>query len=63
MQAGLENVPLWHERDISHSSVERVIMADSTILCDFMLARMTRILDGLLVYPERMQQNLGITRA
>jgi len=62
VQAGLENVPLWHERDISHSSVERVILADSTILCDFMLARMTRVLDGLLVYPERMQQNMGITR-
>jgi adenylosuccinate lyase len=62
VQAALENVALWHERDISHSSVERVIVADSTILCDFMLARMTRVLDGLLVYPERMQQNMTITR-
>lgn len=62
VQAALENVALWHERDISHSSVERVILADSTILCDYMLARMTRILDGLHVYPERMAQNMAITR-
>jgi len=62
VQAGLENVALWHERDISHSSVERVILPDSTILCDFMLARMIRVLRGLLVYPERMQQNMQITR-
>jgi len=62
VQAGLENVALWHERDISHSSVERVILPDATILCDYMLARMTRILDGLLVYPERMLQNMAITR-
>jgi len=62
VQAALENVALWHERDISHSSVERVILPDATILCDYMLARITRILDGLLVYPERMQQNLAITR-
>jgi adenylosuccinate lyase len=62
VQAALEDVPLWHERDISHSSVERVILPDATILCDFMLARMTAILDGLLIYPERMQQNMEITR-
>ena len=62
VQAALENIALWHERDISHSSVERVILPDATILCDYMLARITRILDGLLVYPERMQQNLAITR-
>ena len=62
VQAALENVALWHERDISHSSVERVIVADSTILCDYMMARLTRILDGLHVYPERMQQNMQITR-
>jgi len=62
VQAALEDVPLWHERDISHSSVERVILPDATILCDFMLARMTSILDGLLVYPERMRQNMEITR-
>jgi adenylosuccinate lyase len=58
----MENVPLWHERDISHSSVERVILPDATILCDFMLARMTSILEGLLVYPERMRNNMDITR-
>jgi adenylosuccinate lyase len=62
VQAALEDVPLWHERDISHSSVERVILPDATILCDFMLARMTAILDGLLVYPERMRQNMEITK-
>ena len=62
VQAGLENVALWHERDISHSSVERVILPDATILCDYMLARITKILDGLLVYPERMRQNMAITR-
>jgi len=61
VQAALENVALWHERDISHSSVERVILPDSTILCDYMLARLTRILDGLLVYPERMQSNMALT--
>jgi len=62
VQAALENVPLWHERDISHSSVERVMLADATILCDFMLNRMTVVVDGLHVYPERMQQNMQITR-
>jgi len=61
VQAALEDIPLWHERDISHSSVERVILPDATILCDFMLARMTAILDGLLVYPERMLRNMEIT--
>ena len=61
-QAALENVPLWHERDISHSSVERVVFPDATILCDYMLARMTRILDGLLVYPEAMKANLDRLR-
>jgi len=62
VQAGLENVALWHERDISHSSVERVILPDATTLCDFMLHRMTRVLSDLHVYPERMQQNMQITR-
>ena len=62
VQAALENIPLWHERDISHSSVERVVLPDATILCDFMLARMTRVLDGLLVYPEQMLANLERTR-
>jgi adenylosuccinate lyase len=54
-----ENVPLWHERDISHSSVERVIGPDATIALDFMLARLTGILDKLIVHPERMQQNMA----
>jgi adenylosuccinate lyase len=58
VQAALEDVPLWHERDISHSSVERVILPDATTLVDFMLHRMTGILDGLLVYPERMAENM-----
>ncbi|HKA53039.1 MAG TPA: adenylosuccinate lyase [Candidatus Binatia bacterium] len=53
-----ENVPLWHERDISHSSVERVIGPDATIALDFMLARLTGILDKLVVHPERMRQNM-----
>jgi adenylosuccinate lyase len=56
--AALENVPLWHERDISHSSAERVIGPDSTILVDFMLARFTGVLTGLNVYPEAMAKNL-----
>ncbi|MFY9270134.1 MAG: adenylosuccinate lyase [Candidatus Manganitrophaceae bacterium] len=59
--AALENVPLWHERDISHSSVERIILPDSTILLDFMLARFTRIMSGLFVYPDRMKRNLERT--
>ncbi len=58
----LENVALWHERDISHSSVERIILPDSTILVDYMLARMTEILTGLRVFPERMRHNLEATR-
>jgi adenylosuccinate lyase len=56
--AAVENVALWHERDISHSSVERVIAPDATILVDFMLARATEIVDGLVVSPERMEHNL-----
>ncbi|HEU5394558.1 MAG TPA: adenylosuccinate lyase, partial [Candidatus Methylomirabilis sp.] len=56
--AALENVALWHERDISHSSVERVILPDSTILLDYLLHRLTEILQGLRVYPERMRENL-----
>ena len=62
VQAALEDVALWHERDISHSSVERVILPDTTTLCDFMIHRMTRVLADLHVYPERMQQNMAITR-
>jgi len=57
--AAMENVALWHERDISHSSVERVIIPDSTILVDYMLNRLTGILSGLQVYPERMKENLN----
>ena len=57
-QAALEDVALWHERDISHSSVERVILPDATTLCHTMLHRLDAILDGLLVYPDRMRENL-----
>ncbi|TAN41822.1 MAG: adenylosuccinate lyase [Nitrospirae bacterium] len=57
--AAYENVALWHERDISHSSVERVIIPDSTILVDYMLHRLTGILSDLQVYPERMKENMG----
>ncbi len=60
--ASLENVALWHERDISHSSVERVIAPDSTILLDYMLDRVTRLIDQLVVYPENMKANLERTR-
>jgi adenylosuccinate lyase len=56
--AALENVPLWHERDISHSSVERVIAPDATIVLDFMLRRMIYVLGNLCVYPENMKRNL-----
>ena len=59
--AALENVPLWHERDISHSSVERLIAPDSTVLLDFMLARLTRLLKNLTVYPINMIKNLNLT--
>jgi adenylosuccinate lyase len=60
--AALENVPLWHERDISHSSVERVIMPDSSILVDYMLVTLTKLVDRLLVYPENMERNLKLTK-
>lgn len=60
-QAAFENIPLWHERDISHSSVERVIFPDSTILVDYLLAKTTDLIDRLLVYPERMRKNLEST--
>jgi adenylosuccinate lyase len=56
--AAFENVALWHERDISHSSVERVILPDSTVLVDYMLHELTRILEGLRVYPDRMRENM-----
>lgn len=58
----MENVALWHERDISHSSAERVIIPDSTILLDYMLNQMIEIVRGLLVYPENMQNNLNKTK-
>ena len=57
--AAMENIALWHERDISHSSVERIIIPDSTILVDYMLTRLTGILKGLHVYPERMLENIN----
>jgi adenylosuccinate lyase len=60
--AALEDVALWHERDISHSSVERIILPDSCILMDYMFATLTKLVSGLQVYPETMRRNLGITR-
>ncbi len=60
-QAAFENVALWHERDISHSSVERVIFPDSTILTDYLLAKTANLIEKLLVYPARMQKNLEST--
>ncbi len=59
---GLENVALWHERDISHSSAERVVLPDSSIATDYMLHKMASLIDGLVVYPERMLENLKATR-
>lgn len=61
--AAMENIPLWHERDISHSSVERVIIPDSTILVDYMLHQLAGHVEKLLVYPERMMENLGRSRS
>jgi adenylosuccinate lyase len=61
-QAGFENVALWHERDISHSSVERVILPDSTTLIDYMLSKATNLIETMFVYPERMRENLDSTR-
>jgi adenylosuccinate lyase len=57
----MENVALWHERDISHSSVERYIGPDATITMDFALARMTGVMEKLVVYPDKMQANLDLT--
>jgi adenylosuccinate lyase len=62
VMAAFENVALWHERDISHSSVERVILPDSTILTDYLLEKTTKLVNQLLVYPERMRRNLDLTR-
>ena len=59
--AAMENVTLWHERDITHSSVERIIVPDSCILLDYMIHTFLNIVDKLLVYPENMQKNLDIT--
>ncbi len=58
----LENVALWHERDISHSSAERIILPDSSILLDYMLVKLRGIVEKLQVYPERMEQNLALTK-
>jgi adenylosuccinate lyase len=60
--AALENVALWHERDISHSSAERIILPDSCILLDYMLAKLNELVERLQVYPERMQQNLELSK-
>ena len=60
--ASLENIALWHERDISHSSVERVILPDSTVLADYMLNKTTDIVANMKVFPERMKRNLDSTR-
>jgi adenylosuccinate lyase len=62
VQAAFEDVALWHERDISHSSVERIILPDSTTLADYLLFKTTRLVDQLLVYPERMRRNLEMTK-
>ncbi len=59
---GLENVALWHERDISHSSAERIVLPDSSSALDYILAKTASLLDSLIVYPERMLENLNITR-
>jgi len=61
-QVGFDNVALWHERDISHSSAERVVLADSTIALDYLLNKLAWVLDGLVLYPQRMRANLDATR-
>jgi len=61
MVTAFENIPLWHERDISHSSAERIILPDATILLDYMLTRMNRVLSQLQVYPEQMLRNIEKT--
>ena len=60
--AALENIPLWHERDISHSSVERIIMPDSTILLDYMLNKFISLIDNITVYPQNIKKNLELTK-
>ncbi|MFN3966917.1 MAG: adenylosuccinate lyase, partial [Endomicrobiia bacterium] len=57
--ASLENISLWHERDISHSSVERIILPDSSILLDYILDKFNRLMENLVVYPENMKSNIG----
>ena len=59
--AALENIALWHERDISHSSAERVILPDSSMLVDYMLVTLRKLVEGLQVYPENMKRNLEMT--
>jgi adenylosuccinate lyase len=61
-QAALENVALWHERDISHSSVERVILPDSTVLADYLLSKTANLIETMFVYPQRMMRNLESTQ-
>jgi adenylosuccinate lyase len=61
-QAGFEDIALWHERDISHSSVERVILPDSTILADYLLEQTTKLVDTMFVYPDRMRRNVDLTK-
>jgi adenylosuccinate lyase len=61
-QAAFENIALWHERDISHSSAERIILPDSTILADYLLAKTSGLVDKMLVYPDRMRRNLEMTK-
>ncbi len=60
--AAIEDVALWHERDISHSSVERIIVPDSCIALDYMLDLVTKLMENLIIYPENMIRNLNITR-
>ena len=62
MISGFENVALWHDRDISHSSVERVILPDAFHCAHYMLLKMTRVVENLLVYPERMLENMNNTK-
>lgn len=59
--AAMENIALWHERDITHSSVERIVIPDSCILLDYMLAEFTKIIENLVIYPDQMKRNLGLT--
>jgi len=61
MLTAFENVPLWHERDISHSSAERIILPDATILLDYMLARFARVMEQLVVFEDRMKSNIDLT--